>query len=303
MKNFVVAGANGYIGSAVVECLRENGYRILAVTPSCTRRYEPISPCSTGQKQSAFVCNVDLEDAGTDWDVFVNLAWRGTYGERRRNSKIQTENIFKLYDHLNLAKSLGCSRFVGIGSIIEHEFLLDNRLDNKYTYRPDYLYALAKMFTHAALFVDAADYGLDPIWCSLTNVYGVGDHSHRLINYTLEGILSGKTLYFSKGTQTYDFIYIEDAAKAIIEASINGHPNEDYLIGSGSPASLKSFLETIRAELAPDAKFVYSDAVVAGPDIPVSHLSTDKLFEHTGFRPEVPFREGVKKLYSWMKER
>ena len=200
------------------------------------------------------------------------------------------------------AAEIGCKRFVGIGSIMELEHSFDFSGGVKYQNRKDYIYALSKTFTHAILFSESERIGIEGVWCILTNVYGVGDKSDRLINYTLNSLLSGEEPRFSKGTQLYDFVYITDAASAIVDASLKGKSYEDYLIGSGSAAPLRSFLETIHSQLAPHTAFHYGKIHGAGPDLPIEVFSIRKLCEHTGYKPQISFDRGIQIQYNWLKE-
>ena len=301
MKRVVVTGADGFIGSVVVSQLRSRCYDVLAFV-----RKQPTKHDLNGAQ--LLTLDLDAIDSlpqciDSRWNIMIHLAWRHTYGMARRDVQTQLCNIIDFRKCMDAAAEIGCERFVGIGSIMEMEHRFDTLEGIKYCYRQDYIYALSKMLTHAVLFSEAEKMGMDGVWCRLTNVYGVGDESSRLINYVLNSLLMGKEPKFSKGSQLYDFVYITDAARAIIDVALKGKSYEDYLIGSGAAAPLRCFLETIQCLLAPQTVFHYGDMIGAGPDLPSDIFSIQKLCDHTGYTMQIPFEEGIQMLYNWLKER
>lgn len=301
MKRVVVTGADGFIGSAVVAQLRGLGHDVLAIVRN---------PAVKHDMHGARLLVLDLDDieqlpqrVDSQWDIIIHLAWRDTYGAARKDIQRQMRNITDFRRCMAAAAEIGCKRFVGIGTIMELEHSFDLPDGTKYRARQDYIYALTKMLTHASLFSETEKNGMDGVWCTLTNVYGVGDESGRLVNYVINSLLTGVEPRFSKGTQLYDFVYITDVARAIVDVALKGLSYEDYLIGSGSAAPLRNFLETIRCHLAPQMEFHYGDMPGAGPNLPPDVVSIRKLCEHTGYRPQVSFERGIQLLYDWMKER
>ena len=237
MKRVVVTGASGFIGHAVVQQLYSQGCQVLAI--SRTLPNHPYPP-------EVLVIQMDLSDIdklpkrlNDQWDIWIHLAWRGTYGQDRKDGLIQVKNLLDFQRCIYAASAICCTRFVGIGSIMEIEHNMDPRSGEKYCLRGDYVYALAKNMSHGILYSEARKRGMDAVWCILTNVYGVGDRSSRLINYTVNTILDGKEPKFSSATQMYDFVYITDAASAVITCALAGRSFEEYLIGSGQAAPLR----------------------------------------------------------------
>lgn len=301
MKRIVVTGASGFIGHAVVQQLYNQGYQVLAI--SRTLPNNPYPP-------EVFVIQMDLgnidklpDKINDKWDIWIHLAWRGTSGQDRKNSLVQIQNLQDFQRCICVARDIGCTRFVGIGSIMEIEHNMDPRTGEKYCQRSDYVYALAKNMSHAILYSEASKHGMDAIWCTLTNVYGVGDKSNRLINYAMNTILDGKEPNFSSATQMYDFVYITDVANAIIACALTGRSFEEYLIGSGQVAPLRNFLDKLHDILAPSSTFHYGSLPIGGPDLPKQVFAIEKIQKQLGWYPSVTFEEGIQVLYDWLKKR
>lgn len=301
MKRVIVTGAGGFIGRTVVQQLYSQRCQVLAISRTLPAYLE---------MPGVLAIQMDLSDVdalpqrlNSKWDIWIHLAWRGTYGQDRRDSRVQIQNLQDFQRCVCAAGAVGCTRFVGIGSIMEIERNMDPRAGEKYCRRGDYIYALAKTMSHAILFTEAPKQGMDAVWCTLTNVYGVGDESGRLINYAVNTLLDGQEPRFSSATQMYDFVYVTDAASAVITCALAGRSFEEYLIGSGHAAPLRNFLDQLHDKLAPSSVFHYGSLPAGGPDLPAQVFSTEKIREQLGWRPCVSFGEGVQSLCDWLIKR
>lgn len=302
MKKVIVTGANGFVGHAVAEQLCRQGVSVIALVHSVQQR--------TYDGGLVKLIPFELRDAARlpeiiadrDIDVFYHFAWEGGHGENRNDTALQLQNVQWSVDCLRAAHAMGCKRFVGVGTIMETEtYLAANTQENK----PGlgYIYGGAKLTTHAMLKSVAADLGIDFIWGMLINAFGIGEKSPRLINRTIRDILgSTKPLLFTDGNQNYDFVYIDDVARAFCLLGDLGVPFKDYMIGSGKAKPLKQFLYTLRDTLEPEREFRLGSIAYTGVDIPLECFSIKELQADTGFSPEVSFAEGIRKTAAWISE-
>ena len=147
----------------------------------------------------------------------------------------------------------------------------------------------------------AADIGIELVWPEITNAYGVGERSPRLVNTTIQKCLRGESPQFTAGTQNYDFVYIDDVARAFRLIGENGKPFHEYLIGSSTARPLKEFLLEMQSSIAPNLPFYFGDIPFTGIDLPLSKFDCSKTEQDTGFRAEVTFSEGCKRTMEWWK--
>lgn len=199
-----------------------------------------------------------------------------------------------------MCSDLKCSRFVGTGSITENE---SNRILGKCDIRPNlsFLYGGAKRASYAMSIPLASSLGIDLIWGKITNTYGIGEKSQRLINSTLYNCIHKIPCNFSSGTQIYDFIYIDDVAKAFVGIGKNGIPFSEYVIGSGNPRKLKEFLTELQSKIAPHHQFNFGSKPFTGVSLCVDDFNTKSLSTDIGFVPEISFADGCTKTFQWMK--
>ena len=76
--------------------------------------------------------------------------------------------------------------------------------------------------------------------------------------------------------------------------------NKTYIIGSGNPKPLRSFLETINELIAPDIQFEYGSADVPVDFLNETQFSIESLVEDTGYIAKVGFEEGIKNTFNQM---
>ena len=300
MRKAIVTGANGFVGHAVVEQLCRNGVSVIAMVHSVQQR--------VFESDYVKVVPFELEDASRlpdiiedrDVDVFYHFAWQGGHGENRHDTAAQLRNVQWSVDCLRAAHDMGCKRFVGAGTITELEAYLAS---NEQESRPGlgYIYGGAKLTAHIMLKSIAASLGIEFVWGMLINAFGVGEKSPRLINRTIRSMLeTNAPILFTSGEQNYDFVYIDDAARAFCLLGDFGIPFKSYMIGSGEAKTLKEFLCSLREILDPKREFRFGDILYTGADIPLDCFSIKELQTDTGFSPQVTFEQGIQKTAAWI---
>lgn len=301
MKKVIVTGANGFIGSAVIAELIKHNVEVLAL---CHKIPENKITSELVTYKEFELSKIDeLKGVIPDnyYDTFYHFAWAGSDVQARIDYKLQLENIQWTLDILKFAKSINCNRFICAGSIMEYETISAAYADGN---KPGlgFIYGSAKMAAHTMAMSVSANIGIDLIWAEITNAYGVGEISNRLVNATIRKVIKKESPQFTSGTQNYDFIYIDDVAKAFYLTGKNGRAFHSYLIGSGSAKPLKEFLLEMKEAVAKDVDFIFGDVPFTGINLDLSVFDTKKTESHTGFKAEIPFAEGIKKTYEWLKE-
>ncbi|WP_099203838.1 NAD-dependent epimerase/dehydratase family protein [Scatolibacter rhodanostii] len=299
MKSAVVTGANGFIGRALTKELLQQGVRVLAVTRihNDTEESPNLIPVTLDLAELSRLPELTEER----WDVFYHLAWSGTSGEGRKDVNRQLFNVEATVEAVQVAKLLGCSRFIGAGSIMEQEMLAASAEPQ---IRPGkgYIYSAAKLAAHQMSRCAAAELEIEHIWAVITNVYGEGEYSPRLLNSTLRKIIRDEELNFTAATQNYDFLHIDDAVRAMRLLGERGVPFSAYTIGSGKVRPLRDFIQELCLTVAPHKTPVFGKVSFEGGSLSANAFDTTPLHTDTGFIPEISFREGVERTMKWIQE-
>lgn len=304
MKKAIVTGATGFIGRALVKELLAHGIQVYAIVRPNSRNIKYLSKHNLLQ-----IISCDLQQLNTllekivdrDIDVIYHLAWEGTSGDKTRNGDIQLVNISSTLKLADLATTFGVKRFIGAGSIYEEECLIEMK-EEKPVINLVNIYKTAKLTAHFMAKVKICTQSIDFIWPIITNVYGEGEFSQRLINSTIRKIYNGESVELTLGDQYYDFIYISDAAKALYNIGESGKNCERYVLGSGFPRPLKSFLQELGNIVDDSVLLKFGSSASKAVYLPKEIFCSTTLKRDTHFVPEISFQEGVFKTAQWIKK-
>ena len=287
MANVIVAGANGFIGKNLVRNLLERGDLVTAIDKYFDDELKEKVTCV--EIGSAEELRAKLTGS---YDCFFDLAWVGTSGPVRADYNVQLENVRMTCDYVKLAAAIGCPRFLYASSINEmetYEYLQSDDIEPG----GGYIYGTGKLAAHLMGETVAKAAGVEFIPVIITNIYGVGEKSARLVYTSIVKLLRGEHCSFTEGYQTYDFIYITDAINSIVEVAKKGKPFNRYYIGSGEPKPLREFLLQMRDVVAPGVELGLGDIPFKGIDIDYSQFDLRRVKKHTGYQNKVPFAEGI----------
>ena len=197
---------------------------------------------------------------------------------------------------------LGVKKFIAPGSMHEIESQIEMERHEPCT-NMGMMYKGAKHAAHYMAKADLCRQGIDFLWPVVTNAYGVGERSRRLINSAVRSLLKGESPAFTKGDQYYDFVYISDVARAFRLIGEHGVSCRSYVIGSGHARPLKEFLTKAGQLVAPEIPLRFGAHIFQGVYVPKEYYDENEalLGQDTGFCPEVSFEDGICRLAKWMK--
>ena len=293
MKYVIVTGANGFIGKTLVNALLEKGYHVVALDirfDDVLANDDRVTCVNVMNKEVAALAG---EIPQQDYMCFFHLAWAGTSGPARADYVVQLNNVKLACDYIKLCSEIGCKRVVYASSINEmetYEYLQSDDIEPA----GGYIYGTGKLAAHLMGETVAKLNGIEFIPVIITNIYGVGEKSARMIYTSINKLVHKEHCSFTAGYQTYDFIYITDAINSIIAVAEKGKAFNRYYIGSGEPKPLREFLLEMRDIVDPEAELGLGDIPFKGVDISYDQFDLKKVERDTGYRNEVPFAEGIR---------
>lgn len=307
MKRVVITGPTGAIGRALISESIKNGYEVLAMVHKTSYRADELEKIPNCR-----VLRIDLTEYGTavkkmeqqgipteGYTMFFHLAWAASFGEERNNILLQMQNVQAAMDAVLLAKKLGCEAFIGIGSQAEYGRIREVLRPHTPT-EPENGYGSAKLCAGQMTRFLAEEQGIRHIWDRVLSVFGPYDRPETLISTAITKMSRNEETEFSPCEQIWDYIYSEDAARAILLSGEKGKDGKTYVIGGGVGMPLRWYIERI-AEITG-----YQKEIGFGKrpynDKQVMHLTADitELKKDTGFLPEVSFEEGIRRILADM---
>ena len=297
MRRTIITGATGALGIALIHELTAHGVEVLAI---CRPNSPRISQIPNHPLVSVRCCDLaDLDtienDTEKQYDVFYHFGWEGTTGEARNNMHLQNRNVTYALSAVELAKRFGCQLFIGAGSQAEYG-RSNGPLRADTPTLPENGYGYGKLCAGLMTRTLAHQTGMKHIWLRILSVYGPGDGAQSLIMSLISKLKKGETPECTKGEQQWDYLYSADAAKALRLIAERGIDGKVYVLGSGKARPLAEYIREIRDIVAPEADVAFG-AIPYGPQ-QVMYLQADttELVHDTGWKPEVPFSEGISEI-------
>lgn len=313
IKRAVVTGATGMIGATLSQLLLQDGVEVTAlIRPGSPKRSQLLEH----EKLHIVECSLDelehLSLQGT-YDAWFHLGWMGTYGDSRNDARLQNRNITHTLDAVDAAHRLGCRVFVGAGSQAEYGRVEENTvsagegpvgiaLNDAVPERPETGYGIAKLCAGQLSRILCATYGIRHVWTRFLSVYGPFDNSYTMVMAGIYRMLRGESPDYTKGEQMWDYIYSEDAARAMYLAALRGRDKAVYCIGSGQVRPLASYIRRIRDTAAPGRAIGIGNLPYPPGQVMYLRADISALTRDTGFTPEISFEEGIQRTVEWCRE-
>lgn len=297
MKNVIVTGGNGFIGSSLIKKLVANGIKVVAVDITFQGERLPESELIT-KIESCVDASLVEKLPVEEYDAFYHLAWKGVNGADKANPSVQLANIQMAIDCADICKKLNVKKFLCAGTVAENATF---SLPNLEKTSGGMMYGVAKHACRLILEDYCKNIGLQFVWMQFSNIYGVGNKTGNLVSYTLGELMTGNEATFGPALQPYDFIYVDDLIEAVYRLGEKETNKAFYYIGSGSPRQLKEYLLRI-GELAG-----YADKIGIGirPDDGIKYsmnmFCNDDLVDAVGEYVSTDFDNGINKTIEWLK--
>lgn len=250
-KTILVIGGAGFIGSHVVdELLKEDVSKIIIYDNFCRGSYNNIEKALTDLRVEVFEAGGDklqediLDKAVEQSDAVIDLAalWLLQCYEYPR-AAFET-NIRGTFNVLEACRKHKIERLVYSSSASVYGDAVENPMTEDHPYNNKTFYGATKIASEHLFQAYHHRYGLKGVCLRYMNVYGPGQDFKgayvAVIMKMIDNILAGKSpVIYGDGTQSYDFIHVEDVAKANILALGSRVLFGFYNVGTGIKTSIK----------------------------------------------------------------
>lgn len=294
MKVMVTGGA-GFIGSHIVDLLIENGHEVIVVDSLVHGKKENIN------KYAKFYCK-DICDENI-WEVFEKEKPEVVIHEAAQINVVKSIENPVFDANINIIGTLNilecCKRF-GVKKIIypssaasfgEPEYL---PMDEKHPLKMISGYGVSKHTVEHYLDVYKKLYELDYVVLRYANVYGPRQDSTGdggIVSIFAEKMIRDESPFiFGDGTNTRDFVFVKDVAKANYMAMLTDNVGI-YNVSTNTKISINELFKHLNDMLSKNLKPIYTTDRIG--DIMHSYMSFEKIYEDLGWKPAYDIVTGL----------
>lgn len=303
-KQVLVTGAAGFLGSYVVEKLQERGCQEIFVPRS--KDYD------LREKESIIRLYDEIKP-----EIVIHLAAvvGGIGANRKYGGKFFYDNAIMGIQLIEYARRFQLKKFVCVGTVCSYPKYTpvpfrEEDLWNGYPEETNAPYGLAKKMLLVQLQAYRQQYGFNGIYLLPVNLYGPRDNFNPEYSHVIPAIVKkyvdardrgeDRIVAWGTGEASREFLYVEDAAEAIVSAAELYNKPDPVNIGSGEEIKIKDLIHLVK-ELSRFEGAVEWDP--SKPDgQPRRKLDTKKAFEEFGFRARTSFREGLERTINYYEE-
>lgn len=290
----IVTGGAGFIGSHMVDVLRERDFSVRVIDNLVGGREQNLS--HHGDAGAVTLDRRDIRSIPADDKIFADALYLFHFAgigdivpSIEKPTDYMDTNVMGTVRMLEGARAARVKKFVyaasstcyGLAAVPTRE---DHPID------PQYPYALSKNLGEQAVFHWHKVYGLPANSVRIFNAYGTRSRTSgaygAVFGVFLRQKLAGQPFtVVGDGTQTRDFVFASDVARAFLAAAETEHVGEAYNVGAGNPRSVNYLVELLGGEK------VYIPKRPGEPDCTWADIT--KIETELGWRPRISFEEGV----------
>ena len=310
-KFILVTGADGFIGSHLVEMLVKQGAKVRALSLynsfnnwgwlediNCLKEVEVVS----GDIRDPHFCKMITKDIDIVFHLAALIAI--PYSYVAPSSYVDT-NINGTLNIIQACLENGVERIIHTSTSEVYGTALYVPIDEKHPLQPQSPYSASKIGADNMVLSFYNSFDLPITIARPFNTYGPRQSARAVIPTIITQIQNGaKEIKLGDISPTRDFNYVEDTCRGMILLAMNESAvGEIFNIGSNFEISIEKTLDLIKEIMQSDVKFIVDTQRVRPEKSEVHRLWCDntKINKLTGFKPQYSIEDGLIKTIDWFK--
>ena len=300
-RRVMVTGGGGFLGSAVVRRLNEAGATDIFVPRS--RDYDLRTRDGIDRA---------LVDGRPDLVIHLAAVVGGIGANRENPGRFFYENAIMGIELMEQARLAGVGKYVQIGTVCSYPkftpvpFREDDIWDG-YPEETNAPYGLAKKMLLVQGQAYRQQYGFDVIYLIPVNLYGPGDNFDPASSHVIPALIkkcvdareagADHIDVWGTGSASREFLYVDDAAEAIVLAAERCEGAAPVNLGVGHEITIRELVELIARLTRFDGEIRWDSTKPDGQ--PRRALDTSRAREGFGFVAKTGFEEGLRRTIDW----
>ena len=249
-------------------------------------------------------------------DVIIHLAANvGGIGYNREfPATLFDDNILMGTFMMMAARAAKVEKYVAMGTICAYPKFTpipfkEENLWNGYPEETNAPYGLAKKMQLVQAEAYKQQYGFNAIFLLPVNLYGPGDNFDPKSSHVIPALIrkfveakkknNSEVIVWGTGKASREFLYVDDAAEAIVSATEKYNKALPVNLGAGREIKIKELVELIKEYTGYQGKIVWDKEKPDGQ--PRRMLDTSRAKKEFGFSAKTSFEKGLKDTISWYK--
>lgn len=307
-QNVLVAGGAGFVGSTLVRLLLEKQSNVVVydnflhgVKQNLTEIQDRIN-IIPGDILDAPMFMKALKENDIDYvfhcvgDAFVPT----TYNFPQRALEINVDGTLKV---LMTSKQMGVKRVLYVSSTEVYGEALKPKIDEGHPLLPLNTYAVTKLAADRLCYTLFLEHDIPVITARIFNTFGPRDTQPRVIPDIIYQLSRSNIIELGNVEAERDFVYVEDTARGLITLMESRIPNGEAVnVGTGKSWKIREVAEIVGDIMGYDEiKIITTSERLRKFDIEKFCCDPTKIFRETDWRPEISFREGIRRTIDWFK--